>query len=72
MFVYVCVCSHSGPGLPEAGIVPGEMNTLAYPAGLIFAVTHVCSKGLHLKRSEEPMGTLAQALRGRERMESRD
>jgi len=48
------------------------MNTLAYPAGLIFAVTHVCSKGLHLKRSEEPMGTLAQALRGRERMESRD
>ena len=48
------------------------MKTLAYPAGLIFAVTHVCSKGLHLKRSEEPMETLAQALRGRERMESRD
>lgn len=22
--VCVCVCSHSGPGLPEAGIVPGE------------------------------------------------
>lgn len=34
------------------------MNTSAFPAGPIFMITHICSKGLFLQCDEEPPGSL--------------
>lgn len=38
------------------------MNTSAFPAGPIFMITHICSKGLFLQYDEEPPGSLWQGL----------
>lgn len=38
------------------------MNTSAFPAGPIFMITHICSKGLFLQYDEEPPGSLWQGF----------
>lgn len=38
------------------------MNTSAFPAGPIFMITHICSKGLFLQCDEEPPGSLWQGF----------
>lgn len=63
--VQVCVWRQGSLGcLRQALCQVREANTPGSPAGPIFTITHVCSKGLFLKCSEEPPGTLAQALCG--------
>lgn len=56
MFVYVCVCSHSGPRLPEAGIVPGEMNTLLILLGSSLRLHMFVQKVCTSKAMKSPWG----------------